>query len=153
MSNHVEAKAQCQMSASCSAVYQAWLDEGSAREWMKRGLQSLGLSGEMVQVKIDAVEGGTFLLSDMREGVEAKHTGTYLKLVPDSTISFSWITDLTEEEEPSIATLELTPTDGNGCQATMTHQLDQKWAPFVSQTELGWTSFLKAIDELLSESS
>jgi len=50
-----------------------------------------------IQIKIDAKVGGAFLFSDIRDGVEAKHWGTYLELERPGKIVFTWITDESEE--------------------------------------------------------
>ena len=41
---------------------------------------NLGLAGDMKRVEIDARVGGKFYFSDMRDGTEARHWGTYLEL-------------------------------------------------------------------------
>ena len=111
-------------------------------------LQSMGLSGEIGRIEIDAKVGGAFLISDMRDGVEAKHWGTYLELERPRKIVFTWITDPSEEADPSNVSLKIEP-DGEGCIVTIVHEMDAKWADFKEQTAYGWSSALQATDKVL----
>ncbi len=107
---------------------------------------------EIVRVEIDPRVGGSFFFSDMRDGVETKHWGTYLELDRPSKIVFTWITDEKEEDDLSKVTLSL-ERDGQGCIATIVHELDAKWAEYRAQTEKGWSSLLRASDAWLGTSN
>ncbi|MDH3746245.1 MAG: SRPBCC domain-containing protein, partial [Acidobacteriota bacterium] len=111
-------------------------------------LRSLGLSGEIGRVEIDATVGGAFLFSDMREGVEAKHWGTYLELERPEKIVFTWWTPESENDSISRVALVLEP-QGEGCVATITHHMDVRWAEDVDKAESGWSCMLAACGELL----
>jgi Activator of Hsp90 ATPase homolog 1-like protein len=50
--------------------------------WMAASLQSWGLAGDIRRIEIDARVGGKFFFSDMRDGTEARHWGSYLELDP-----------------------------------------------------------------------
>jgi len=92
---------------------------------MRAALQSMGLSGDVGQIEIDPKVGGAFLFTDMRDGTEARHWGTYLELDRPRKIAFTWIVDLTEEPDPSKVTMTI-ELDGAGCAATIVHELDAK---------------------------
>lgn len=134
--------------ASAERVYDAFLDPEKIRVWMKAALQSMGLSGEIAQIEIDARVGGKFLFSDMRDGVEARHWGTYLELDRPRKIVFTWIVDESEEADPSKAELTIHGEE-DGCTATIIHEMDAKWSEYTEQTENGWSCMMRATDELL----
>lgn len=151
MTSKIEAKVTHRFKASADRVYDAWLDPKKGRLWMEAALIQLGLAGDIQRVEIDARVGGKFFFSDMRDGTEARHWGTYLELDRPRKIAFTWIVDEAEEADPSKVALTIEP-DGEGCIATIVHEMDAKWADFISQTEGGWSGMLRAIDAWLDES-
>ena len=159
MTSKIEAKVTHRFKASAERVYDAWLDPEKARLWQKHAsaetrcglpaaLIDLGLSGEIKRVEIDARVGGSFLFSDMRDGTETKHRGTYLELDRPRKIVFTWIFGEQDEADPSKVTLTIEP-DGQGCIVSVVHEMDAKWADYIDQTESGWSCMLKAIDAFL----
>ncbi len=85
--------------------------------------------------------------ASMRDGTEARHWGKYLVQDRPRKIVFTWIVDLSEEFDPSRVTFSIEP-DGEGCIATIIHELDAKWADYVAQTETGWSCMMRATDAL-----
>lgn len=147
MSAKVQAKVTQRFESSAERIYDAWLNPGKARHWLEAANIALGLAGDIKRVEIDPRVGGTFFFSDMREGKEARHWGTYLELDRPRKIVFTWITDESEEADPSKVTLTIEP-NGQGCTASIVHEMDAKWADFIPQTKRGWGEMLKAIDAL-----
>jgi uncharacterized protein YndB with AHSA1/START domain len=76
MQSKIEAKVSHRFKASAERVYDAWLDPKHVRVWMTAALKSLGLSGDIQRIEIDAKVGGKFFFSDIRDGTEARHWGT-----------------------------------------------------------------------------
>ena len=152
MTAKVQAKVTHRFESSAERIYDAWLNPEKARHWMKAALTELGLEGEIRRIEIDARVGGSFFFSDMRDGTEAKHWGTYLELDRPRKIVFTWITDEKEEDDLSKVTLAIEP-DGQGCIASIVHELDAKWAEYIPQTERGWSCMLRAINAVLVASS
>ena len=148
MNEKIEARVTHRMKASAERVYDAWLNPAQARMWMAASLRSFGLAGDIQRVEIDARVGGKFFFSDLRDGTEARHWGSYLELDRPRKIVFTWIVDESEEEDPSVVTLTIEP-EADGCVATIVHELDAKWSEFISQTESGWARMLQAVDEFL----
>ena len=144
----IQAKVTHRFSASPEKVFDAWLDPQSVRRWMKAALVGMGLAGDIRQVRVEARKGGKFFFSDMRDEVEARHWGTYLELDRPRKIVFTWITDESEEANPSTVTLTLEP-DGKGCLATIVHEMDAAWADYVPRVEKGWGAMLQAVGALL----
>jgi len=151
MSERIEAKVTHHFSVSADKVYAAWLDPQQVRQWLAAALKSGGLPGDMRRVEIDAREGGRFLFSDQRGETEARHWGTYLSLKPAAEIIFTWIVDESQETNPSIVSLILSPEKA-GCVAVITHEMDKAWIDYVPKVEAGWTRMLVQIEKLLSES-
>jgi uncharacterized protein YndB with AHSA1/START domain len=148
MSSKIEARVTHRFRASAERVYDAWLDPAQARLWMAASLKSLGLAGNIQRVEIDARVGGKFFFSDLRDGTEARHWGTYLELERPRKIVFTWIVDESDEAEPSVVTLTIHP-EADGCSATIVHELDPQWIEYLSRTESGWARMLQGVDELL----
>jgi uncharacterized protein YndB with AHSA1/START domain len=145
MKPRIEAHARQRIKAPAEKVYGAWLDPAQVRVWMATSLQSCGLAGDIQRVEIDAHVGGKFFFSDLRDGKEARHWGTYLELERPRKIVFTWIVAESEEADPSVVTLTTQP-EADGCVATIVHAMDPKWAEYVARTEAGWTRILKAIE-------
>jgi uncharacterized protein YndB with AHSA1/START domain len=149
LSTKIEANVSYRLNSTPERVYDAWLDPEQVRQWMEASLKSFGLVGDIRRIEIDPHVGGKFFFSDMRGEIEAKHWGTYQQLARPQKIVFTWIVDVADEADPSRVTLALMP-DGGGCLATITHEMDAKWAEYISRTEAGWSRMLSEIDRLLS---
>ncbi|HEX9878074.1 MAG TPA: SRPBCC domain-containing protein [Gammaproteobacteria bacterium] len=148
MTDTIEARVEHRFASSAERVFDAWLDSRSVREWMAAALKSFGLSGDIRRVEIDARVGGRFTFSDMREGGEALHWGTYLELDRPRKLVFTWFTSEEDEEaSSSLVTLTLAP-DGEGCVATLVHRMDAAWTEWVPRVEAGWGRMLSAIEAL-----
>jgi uncharacterized protein YndB with AHSA1/START domain len=145
MSSKIEARVTHHFKAAPERVFDAWLNPAQVRIWMASALKTFGLAGDIQRIEIDARVGGKFFFSDMRDGVETKHWGTYLELDRPRKIVFTWIVDESEEANPSTVTLTIKP-EPEGCSATIVHELDAKWAEFVSQTESGWARMLQQVE-------
>ena len=149
MTERIKVEASHRFKASAERVYDAWLDPDKVRVWLKAALKNMGLSGDIGQIEVNPEVGGEFLFTDMRDGIETRHWGTYLELERPHKIVFTWITvDKSEESDPSRVVLTIQPDD-EGCTATIVHELDAKWADYVSQTESGWSCMMQATDESL----
>jgi uncharacterized protein YndB with AHSA1/START domain len=149
MSGKIEAKVRHQFRVPAERVYDAWLDPARVRVWLSASLKSFGLAGDIRSVEIDARVGGKFLFTDMRNGTEARHWGQYLELDRPHKIVFTWIVAESEQADPSIVTLTITP-DEKGCVATIVHRMDEKWLEYVSRTEAGWSRMLEQVDAIVS---
>jgi uncharacterized protein YndB with AHSA1/START domain len=148
MDSRIEAKVSHRFQAPAERVYDAWLDAEQVRLWMAAALKGFGLAGDIRRVEIDARVGGKFFFSDMRDGTEAKHWGTYLELDRPRKIVFTWIVDEGEESNPSIVTLTIR-SETDGCLATIVHEMDAQWLDYIARTEAGWGRMLDAIERAL----
>ncbi|MGD9722231.1 MAG: SRPBCC family protein [Pirellulales bacterium] len=147
MPARIQAVATHSFSVPAERVYDAWLDPQIVRRWMAAALQTFGLAGDIQRIEIDARVGGKFFFSDLRDGQEARHWGTYLELDRPRKIVFTWMVDESEAHDPSRVTLTIEPA-GQGCTATIVHEMDARWADYVARTQQGWGRMLAAIDTL-----
>ena len=151
MTGTVEARVVHTFKAPQERVFDAWLKRDLVRQWLSAALKGLGLSGDIRRVEIDARVGGRFTFSDMREGVEMVHWGTYLEIDRPRKLVFTWFTSNEEEQEnSSVVTLTIEP-DGDSCVATIVHNMDAKNAEYVPQCEKGWGGMLGQIDVLYDQ--
>jgi uncharacterized protein YndB with AHSA1/START domain len=149
MSSKIQARVVHRFKVPAERVYDAWLNPDQVRVWIAAATRSLGLAGDVRRVEIDPRVGGRFFFSDMRDGQEARHWGTYLQLDRPRTIVFTWIVDESEEADPSKVTLTIEP-EPDGCTATIVHEMDAKWAEYLARTENGWARMLHAVDSHLA---
>jgi uncharacterized protein YndB with AHSA1/START domain len=149
MNSKIEARISHHFKATAEQVYDAWLDPTQVRLWMAESLKSLGLAGDIRRVEIDARVGGKFFFSDMRNGKEARHWGSYLELVRPHRIVFTWIVDESEAANPSNVTMTI-QAEAEGCVATIVHEIDEKWRDYISQTENGWARMLQHVENIHS---
>src|SRR5579864_3679560 len=100
MGPKIEARVTHHFKVAAERDYDAWLNPDSVRVWMSAALKTFGLSGEIRRVEIDPRVGGKFLFSDMRDGTEQRHWGTYLELERPRKIVFTWTVDESGEADP-----------------------------------------------------
>lgn len=132
-------------------VYRAWLDPDIVRRWMVRNLDATSKDSEVSSIEIDPVEGGRYRFAGRQDGQQSDAWGYYRELDPGRRLVFTWFVDEDEEKEDnSTVTLELTP-EGAGAHATMSHEMDSRWAEYAPQTANAWRSMLRAIEETLRE--
>ena len=80
-----------------------------------------------------------------RDCQSIRHVGTYREIDRSRRLVFTW--GIAEESsDESVVTIEIRATDA-GCELTLTHELDPKWADYASRTEAGWTKLLNALAE------
>lgn len=144
MSTKIHAQVSQAYHATVEQVFDAWTIQDSVRRWLQVALQEMGLPGDIRHVEVDARRGGRFLFSDMRSGIEARHWGTYLEFDRPTRLVFTWIVHESEEADPSKVTIELQPRT-TGCEVFLDHEMDARWAEYLSRTEAGWSRMLRAI--------
>jgi uncharacterized protein YndB with AHSA1/START domain len=138
--NLVRARVTRRFRASAEDVFDAWLNPDMTRQWFAPEL------GEMTRVEIDARVGGTFWLVQRRGADEAQHTGEYLELDRPRRLVFTWRTPPLTETSRVI--VEIAPT-GEGCELTLTHEMDRQWAAFVDRAAGAWQKMADAIAALV----
>ncbi len=123
-------------------VFDAWLDPTSIGKWM---FGQAVRDEEVLHLKIEPRVGGAFSFLVRRQGTVIDHVGTYREIDRPRRLVFTWGI-AGESSDESVVTIEVRPT-GTGCELHLTHELDPKWADYVSRTEAGWTKMLNTLAE------
>jgi len=140
--NPVRAQVTRRFNAPAEDVFDAWLNPELARQWFAPGL------GEMTRVEIDARVGGTFWLVQRRGAEEAQHTGEYLEIDRPRRLVFTWRTPPLTASSRVI--VEIVP-QGEGCELTLQHEMEQQWASFVDRAAGAWQKMSDAIAVLVEK--
>jgi uncharacterized protein YndB with AHSA1/START domain len=74
------------------------------------------------------------------------HFGEYRVIDRPRRLVFTFATD--PAEPPSLVTIEITPTD-DGCELTLTQEMDAKWAEWAERTRDGWAGMLGGLGAVL----
>jgi len=150
MSEKIEAKVTHRFRASPERVFDVFLDPVLARRWQAAWLRRNGESGNMTEVALDPRVGGKLMLMDGRHGAGARHWGEFLSLDRPSKISFSWMADEAEADDPSVVSMIIEPEpDGPGSVVTLYNTLDAQWEGWLAETERGWISMLGGIEDVI----
>jgi len=129
--------------ASAERVYDAFLDPAMASKFM-----FATPTGQIVRCEIEARVGGGFTIVDRRDGEDVAHSGRYLVLERPRRIVFTMSVEKYSSDASQV-TIEIAPLS-NGCELTLTHAMDAKYAGVQGRTREGWTCILELASELLS---
>ena len=130
--------------ASAERVFDAWLDPAMIGRWM---FGPAIREEEVLHLQVDARVSGGFSFLVRRDGQEIDHVGTYREIDRPRRLVFSWGIEGESRDESRVA-IEIAPLD-SGCELTLTHEMDPKWAEYAARTEAGWTKMLEALDRAL----
>ena len=106
-------------------------------------------TGQMLRAEIEPRVGGTFNFTDRRDGVDVEHIGEYLEIDRPRRLVFTFHTER-GSTDLSRVTVAIVPL-GSGCELTLTHEIDPKWAQYKDRTQAGWTMILEALGKALPE--
>ena len=121
--------------ASAERVFDAWLDAEKARRFL-----FATSTGQMVRAEIEPCVGGTFNFTDRRDRVDVAHIGEYLEIDRPRRLVFTFHVGA-DSQELSRVSIDIAPA-GSGCELTLTHEMDPRWAEFKDRTQAGWTMIL-----------
>ncbi|MBV8251805.1 MAG: SRPBCC domain-containing protein [Chitinophaga sp.] len=127
---------------TAEAIFDAWTDIWKLDKWM------FGPSvreEEIIHLTNDLYPGGKFSYKVKRGDQELDHIGTYLEIDRPTRLVFSWGVDI-DSGDDSMVSLDIQPTEV-GCTLTLTHDMDNKWAPYADRTKESWTKILNILDE------
>ncbi len=127
-------------SASAETVFDAWLNPAGVGSWL---FATPG--GVMVLIEMDARIGGEFTVVEKRGDVLAEHFGRYLVINRPNQLAFTFTTD--KSEKPSRVSIVIEPR-ADGCELTLTHEIEAKWLDYVDRVDSGWSRML---DELSNQ--
>lgn len=126
-----------QFAAAAERVFDAWLDAAYLERWM---FGPAVRDEEIVRLSIDGRVGGKFSFLVRRQGAEIDHVGTYLEIDRPRRLVFTWGI-AGESVDESRVVIEITPRAA-GCELTLTHEMDSKWADYKERTQAGWSKML-----------
>ena len=123
-------------------VFDAWLDSGSVGRWL---FATDG--GEMLRAEVDPRVGGEFTVVERRGNAVAEHFGRYIEIDRPRRLVFTFFTD--RDSNATRVTVEITPTS-DGCELTLTHEMDPQWAASADRARQGWTRILEGLAATLA---
>ena len=126
-------------------VFDAWLDRDSIQKWL---FATPG--GEMVRVEVDPRVGGEFVVFEKRGDMVAEHYGRYVEIDRPRRIVFLFaVKKFTEPtDDVSRVAIDIAAVE-SGCEVTLTHEINPKWAEYVDRTRGGWTKILEKLNAML----
>jgi len=131
-------------SAQPERIFDAWLDPAMLSRWM---FGPLVRDEQVVRLCVDARVGGGFSFVVKRQTIEIDHVGTYRELDRPGRLVFTWgIAGASVEE--SLVRIDIVAHSG-GCELTLTHEMDSKWAEYAGRTQAGWTMMVTKLASML----
>lgn len=125
--------------AAPEAVYDAWLDETSLRQFI------CPAPGRASEVAVDARLGGSLRVVMSFPDHEREITGQFIALDRPQRVCFTWNTDVDEHE--SIVTVLFAPHGADETHMTIIHT--RQLATLIPSYTEGWTSIADALAEHL----
>lgn len=135
-----------QFQASPARVFDAWLTPSLIQQWM---FGARLREEEILSISVDERVGGKFSFLVRRQEHILDHNGTYLDLAPPFRLVFTWGVGKYAADESQV-TVDITPS-AYGCELTLVHRMDNKYAEYASRTEAGWNKMIGLLAEILSE--
>ena len=126
--------------ATPARVFAAWTDPRKLVHWW-----GPGAAEDMTVVDLDVRVGGAFHVGFAFQGQRHDVRGTYLEVVPDERLVFSWVWQ-SAAERVSRVTVK-TRADGDGCMLTLVHEQLADEASRLGHTR-GWTASLNKLERL-----
>lgn len=126
-------------------VFDAWLNPEMLGKWM---FGPEVRDEEIIKLETNPKKGGRYSFVVRRDDDIINHLGKYLEVDRPHRLVFTWGIE-SESEDESVVTVEI-ETTGKGCQLSLTHELDPKWADYADRTEEGWRFMLGELKEILT---
>lgn len=131
---------------SAEKVFDAWLEPDWIGRWM---FGPEVREEEIIKLENKPEKGGTFSYVVKRDGDIINHTGTYREVQRPNRLVFTWGVDV-EAGDESVVTITIQSTE-SGCQLTLVHKMDPKWAEYADRTREGWSYMLDKLKVLLED--
>lgn len=142
----VTVRVAMQLPAPPKQVFDALLDPASIGEWM---FGARLRDEEVLRIAVDPRIGGRFSFLVRRGALEIDHVGTYRAIERPRRLAFTWGV-AGESTDESLVTIEIAATAA-GSQATLTHEMDAKWAEYAERVEGSWQKMLGVLGDVLAE--
>lgn len=137
-----EVRVTRRFAAPAEAVFDSWLDERTAGEWL-----FATPDGDMARVEIDARVGGRFEIVERRGGEEVLHTGAYESLERPTRLVFTLQLPLYSPNSERVS-VEIVPAE-EGCGLSLVQTVAPDAPASPEQIERGWTTIIGALAERL----
>jgi uncharacterized protein YndB with AHSA1/START domain len=136
-----EVRIKKRFDVAADRVFAAWLDRRLAPQFL-----FATPDGEMVEVELDPVVGGAFNFTERRDGKDVAHIGRYLEIDPPRRLVFEFRVSVGPPESTRV-TIEITPTDGGGCELSLVHEGVPE--EFAQRDQHGWQTIVDELDRVL----
>ena len=144
MTGAVEVRVEKRFRHPPERVFDAFLDPATVGDWL---FATPG--GTMEKVDYDPRPGGSFAIFERRGPDPARHFGRFVEIERPSRVVFDfWVDEA--PDAPTRVTVRFEP-DGDGCRATLTHDLAPAWASYAERTTAGWTMILDGLARTLGD--
>jgi uncharacterized protein YndB with AHSA1/START domain len=121
-------------------VFDAWLDTAMLGRFM---FGPTLRDEDIVRLSLDARVGGAFSFVVRRQGQEIDHIGRYLEIDRPHRLVFTWAVAPDPDDSSRVA-IEIAPLE-TGCELTLTHEMQPKWADFAERVQSGWSKMLATL--------
>jgi uncharacterized protein YndB with AHSA1/START domain len=128
------------LSVAPERAFDAWVDPAVARQWL---FATPG--GQIVRCDIDARPGGTFVITDRRDGEDVEHVGTYAEVDRPRRLAF---TLGVPKYSIALSAVEVTVGAHDG-EAEVVIDACGVPAEWREQTEQGWRDLLDRLEDVL----
>lgn len=127
------------MPASRERVFAAWLDPLSLVRWMRPGAEATATA------EVDPRVGGRFRIVMQHSGGVTEHTGEYLVIERPVRLSFTWISEHTQQT-PTQVTVECFERE-QGTELVLTHRRLPESK--IEGHRRGWGAILQNLEQVL----
>jgi uncharacterized protein YndB with AHSA1/START domain len=124
--------------ASAERVYDAWLDPARLGRWL-----FATPTGEMVRVEVDARVGGSFNITERRDGEDVAHVGEYVELDRPRRIVFLLSVPKYSSERGRVE-IDIRAL-ASGCELTLTHEVGAVDDERAETVRGGWAGILELL--------
>jgi uncharacterized protein YndB with AHSA1/START domain len=134
----IHVKTAHKFNVTAERVYDCIMDVKKAKSFM-----FATPTGKMVKAEIDAKVGGGFVFVEKRPTGTAEHYGKYLTLNRPTQIAFQFAV---QKDAPTgdLVTIDI-KTLPQGCQVTLTHEMDAEFEHIAEKVEEGWDGILDGL--------
>lgn len=120
-------------------VFAAWLDPASLARWMRPNAEATATA------EVDARVGGRFRIVMQHSGGTTEHWGEYLIIERPARLSFTWISQHTQQVATQV-TVECLEHE-QGTELVLTHRRLPEAA--IAGHRRGWTTILENLEQVL----
>ena len=131
-------------SASAERVFDAWLDAGRMGKWL-----FATPTGEMIRAEVDPRVGGSFTVTERRDGEDVEHIGEYVELERPRRIVFLFqVPKFGPDRDRVVVDIKALAA---GCEVTITHELAPADAEVKESVHRGWSDILRGLDRVMQQ--